>query len=279
MPQDNRPPAFMFYPNDFSSDDKVEAMSTEAVGCYVLLMCKAWRSNPPATLPDDDGLLARWARVSDARWNDLKPQVLSAWTLTPGKRWLQRRLKKEWDKQRERRVERSTSGKKGAAKRWQAYGSANGSAIAKESVSETEIESVSETLVSDEPGAVEIRTVFDHYRKYHPKAFKKPSSKSKEWSLIRARMREGSTADDLMRAIDGNHVSPFHCGENPGGTKYNSLELIVRDGGKVQTFIEALENHGKPVLSEKNRRNIRAADSYLERRKAEMEGGNGLFGS
>ncbi|TXH49474.1 MAG: DUF1376 domain-containing protein [Desulfurellales bacterium] len=140
MPQDNRPPAFMFYPNDFSSDDKVEAMSTEAVGCYVLLLCKAWRSNPPATLPDDDGLLARWARVTEARWYELKPQVLSAWTLTQGNRWLQRRLKKEWDKQRQRRVERSTSGKKGAAKRWQSHGGANGSAIAKESETENEDE-------------------------------------------------------------------------------------------------------------------------------------------
>lgn len=262
MPQDNRPPAFMFYPNDFSSDDKVEAMSTEAVGCYVLLLCKAWRSNPPATLPDDDGLLARWARVSETRWYELKPQVLSAWTLTHEKRWLQRRLKKEWDKQRQRRVERSTSGKKGAAKRWQSHGGANGSAIAKESVSETEIESVSETLVSDESGAVEIRAVFDHYRKYHPRAFKKPTSKSKEWNLIKARMREGSTVEDLMRAIDGNHRSPWHCGENPGNQQYHDLELIVRNGSKVTAF-QQFADGPPPVVSEKSARTLRAAQDFL----------------
>jgi hypothetical protein len=134
----------------------------------------------------------------------------------------------------------------------------------------------SEALASDKPDS-DVLAVFAHYRTHHPRAFLTPKKNSKEWKLIRARMAEGYGAEDLKRAIDGNHVSPFHCGENERGAKYNSLELIVRDGGKVQTFIEALENRGKPVVSEKNRRNMRAADSYLEKRKAEMGGGNGVY--
>lgn len=149
MPRDNKPPAFMFYVDDFSSDDKVESMSTEAVGCYILLLCKAWRASPPATIPDDDLKLARWARVSDERWIELRPQVLAPWVLGSDGRWLQRRLRKEYDKQRARAVALSTSGKKGAAKRWQAYGNAigdaNGDAIATEygNGSEPAIENVS----------------------------------------------------------------------------------------------------------------------------------------
>lgn len=145
MPRDNQPPAFMFYVDDFCSDDKVEAMPTEAVGCYILLICKAWRTRPPATLPDDDALLARWSRVSDSRWLELKRHVLAPWVLCNDGRWLQKRLRKEYEKQRARAAALSTSGKKGAAKRWQAYGDAigeaNGDAIATENENGNGIES------------------------------------------------------------------------------------------------------------------------------------------
>lgn len=129
----------------------------------------------------------------------------------------------------------------------------------------------SEPLGSDNQDS-QILEVFAHYRTYRPRSFRTPKKDSKEWKLIRARMAEGYGVDDLKRAIDGNYKSPWHCGENDSGTEYHDLELIVRNGSKVDTFIAALEKQGQPVLSEKNRRNMRATDSYLERRFAEMEG-------
>ena len=47
MSRHNDPPYFPFYPDDFASDGKVEAMTTEEVGAYTLLLCKAWREDPP----------------------------------------------------------------------------------------------------------------------------------------------------------------------------------------------------------------------------------------
>lgn len=122
----------------------------------------------------------------------------------------------------------------------------------------------------------DIREVFAHYRTHHPKAFPSPSSKSKEWRLIAARLAEGYSVDDLKAAIDGNHVSPFHCGENDGGRKYHALELVMRSGDKVAGFIDLLAQVGTPVVSEKNRRTMRAAESYVARRSAEMEAVNGV---
>jgi uncharacterized protein YdaU (DUF1376 family) len=134
MARDLAPPAFMFYPDDFASDGKVEAMSTEGVGCYILLLCKAWRENPPATLPDDDRILARWARVSDERWRDLKAEVLLTFDQAATGRLVQRRLLREYEKQRKFRRQHSLSGKLGAAERWRRHSDA----IAQEDESEIE---------------------------------------------------------------------------------------------------------------------------------------------
>jgi len=58
-------PYFPFYPDDFAADAVVEMLSTTGIGCYALLLCKAWRESPPGTLPDDDRLLSRWSRLAN----------------------------------------------------------------------------------------------------------------------------------------------------------------------------------------------------------------------
>ncbi len=108
----------------------------------------------------------------------------------------------------------------------------------------------------------EIRQVFDHYRKHHPKSHPKPLSTSKEWRAIRSRLNEGYTVADLCEAIDGCHVCPHNCGINDRNTVYQDLNLIVRDGGQVARFIEEWKNRGRPVLSEKNLKNVRAAEQF-----------------
>lgn len=118
----------------------------------------------------------------------------------------------------------------------------------------------------------DVIAVFDAYRKHHPRAFAKPVPTSKEWRAIAARLREGFTVADLIEAIEGCHVSPFHCGENDRQTPYQSLSLIVRDGSQVNNFIELARKGPTPVLSEKNQRGQRAVQSYLARFRVE-EGG------
>jgi uncharacterized protein YdaU (DUF1376 family) len=108
------PPAFLFYPDDFSSDGKVEAMSTEQVGAYMLLLCKSWREKPPGSLPSDDSLLAKWARVSSDRWSEIRLGVLAAFTFGPDSRWHQKRQRAEYDKLMAFRRGRS----KAAKSRW-----------------------------------------------------------------------------------------------------------------------------------------------------------------
>lgn len=129
-----RPPAFLFYPNDFSADGKVEAMTTEQVGGYILLLCKAWWEDPAGSLPNDDSILARWARMDEAKWAEGKSAVLAPFTLGQDGRWHQKRMRSEWEKLYAVRKRREKAAKIGASERWMnKRENANRKAIASES--------------------------------------------------------------------------------------------------------------------------------------------------
>jgi uncharacterized protein YdaU (DUF1376 family) len=107
-------PYFPCYPDDFTSDGAVEAMSTEQVGAYFLLLCKAWREFPAGSVPDDDAVLGRWARMSPARWKKARAGVLRPWVLWEG-RWHQKRMQREYRKL----LIRSDKAKEAVEARWE----------------------------------------------------------------------------------------------------------------------------------------------------------------
>lgn len=94
----SKPPYFPLYVKDFAADSKVELMSTEEVGAYILLLCKAWLEEPAGSLPANDKVLARWARLDLARWLDVKSAVLSPFFVGTDGRWYQKRMLKEVEK-------------------------------------------------------------------------------------------------------------------------------------------------------------------------------------
>jgi uncharacterized protein YdaU (DUF1376 family) len=118
MPQDDRPPAFLFYVNDFASDGVVEAMSTEGVGAYILLLCKAWREEQPGTLPTDDSVLARWARLTPDRWSEVKSAVLAAFSSGRDNRLHQKRMESEYRKLVEQQARKRSNSQNAARERW-----------------------------------------------------------------------------------------------------------------------------------------------------------------
>lgn len=61
---------------------------------------------------------------------------------------------------------------------------------------------------------------------------------------IAARLREGYTPEQIKDAISGYAASKFHRGENDQGTRYDTLELICRNGEKLERGIEM--RGGKP---------------------------------
>ena len=67
----------------------------------------------------------------------------------------------------------------------------------------------------------------------HPDAKFGPERRRK----IQARLREGYTPEQLMAAVNGCRASPHHMGVNDTGTIYDSVELIFRNGEKVEYFM------------------------------------------
>ena len=98
---------------------------------------------------------------------------------------------------------------------------------------------------------VQINQVIAHYKTFHPRA--RPGEKEK--ALIDVRLHDGYSVGDLCEAIDGCHRCPHNCGVNERGTKYQTLELIMRNASNVQRFIEvpkdvkaevrAIHTHGR----------------------------------
>lgn len=53
---------------------------------------------------------------------------------------------------------------------------------------------------------------------------------------IAARLAEGYSVDDLVAAVRGVALSPFHMGENDRRQKYDDIVTVLRDGSQVEKF-------------------------------------------
>lgn len=97
--------------------------------------------------------------------------------------------------------------------------------IEKENINNTSINE--KTSKNDE----QIIEVLDFYKKTFPKSRARKKG-SKDWSKVNARLDDGFSADELKQAIANNSKSRYHIDGN-----YHSIELIMRDAGKVEYFV------------------------------------------
>lgn len=120
-----QPPAFQFYPADFLADENVMLMSNQELGCYMKLMCYAWREG---SIPSDIGKIAKLCGEDSSAMAQLWIAIGACFAQASDRddRLLHPRLDQERMKQQEHRKERSEAGAKGAATRWNGK---NGSAI------------------------------------------------------------------------------------------------------------------------------------------------------
>ena len=116
----------------------------------------------------------------------------------------------------------------------------------------------------DAPEGKHIREVFEHWQtaRTHPLAKLTRERAAK----IRARLREGYSVEDLKAAIDGVEQSPHHRGENDEGRIWDDLELICRNGSKVEMFRELARGAGRvtPISRAPNRAPNRAQEAIDE---------------
>ncbi len=79
-----------------------------------------------------------------------------------------------------------------------------------------------------------IYMVFNYWKSIlnHPKA---KLTKDRE-TKIRARLKEKYSVDDLKKTIDSCKASSYHMGDNEQNKVYDSIELLFRNGDKVEQF-------------------------------------------
>jgi uncharacterized protein YdaU (DUF1376 family) len=86
--------------------------------------------------------------------------------------------------------------------------------------------------------ANDVSAIFEYWR---TKMGKNGSTRlsTKRRRSIEARLKEGRTGSDILKAIDGCAMSPFHMGQGPrsDGTIYNDIELICRNNEKLEQFM------------------------------------------
>jgi uncharacterized protein YdaU (DUF1376 family) len=113
-------PYMPYWINDFANDPVVDAMSTLAVGAYHRLLWKAWNQKEPGTLPGNTALLRQWARVSDAEWVRIEPEILPAFRVAKSDgRWRQKRMIEVYRALVDRQKDTSNSARKAASVRWE----------------------------------------------------------------------------------------------------------------------------------------------------------------
>lgn len=84
---------------------RLALMTTSERGAYELLSDLAWFESPPATIPDDDFVLARWAGLNALEWGECKRAVLSCFTLVADRRLQLPWLRTEYDRAQQARRE------------------------------------------------------------------------------------------------------------------------------------------------------------------------------
>lgn len=123
-----QPPAFQFYASDYLSSSKVQRMTLAAEGAYIRLLAYNWQDGSiPADIPTLAKLCKCRPQTMESLWNEYLAECFTV-NGQPG-RLVNPRLEEVRKKLLDHKAERSESGKKGAAKRWNEDGSANGSAI------------------------------------------------------------------------------------------------------------------------------------------------------
>lgn len=106
-------PYFRFWTDAYLAD--TTHLTTIEHGAYMLLLVAAWRS-PGCRLPNDDKILARYARMTPGQWRRIRDAVMSFWTLESGT-YMQPRLMDEYEAVRQ--VSQSQSSK--AKAKWRKY--------------------------------------------------------------------------------------------------------------------------------------------------------------
>ena len=233
-------PAFQFYTGDWLKDPKLSMCSPATRGIWVDLLCAMHEQDRSGTITGTTTQLCRLCRCSDSEMHHAIEELKATKTATVTERngivtVINRRMlneAKERDKTRQRVQKHRGNGAVTDLKRESNSASSSSSSSSYSfSLHKKEKEKKSSPSDIDPPSLV-----FNAWKSTldHPKAV----LDKKRRARIAARLSEGFSADDLVKAIHGVTQSPWHLGQDPANsTRYDGIETIFRDAAQVEKFI------------------------------------------
>ena len=109
----------------------------------------------------------------------------------------------------------------------------------------------------------EAKTIFDYWRSVmnSPRSAFDDNRKR----LIKKSLKYYSL-QDLCNAIRGCSKSPYHMGQNAQKTKYNGLDLILRNAEKIDKFIELDKGNSISTTETIEEKNARIMNEVIRRK-------------
>lgn len=235
---------FKIHIGDYSK--KTGHLSPLEHGIYMLILHSYYDREEAPTLIE----ATRWARARTAEEKEAVLGVLDEFfTVNDSGRYIQNRVEEELDSYRakaetNRVIAVAREEKKRTRKEQDRAPQEHGSCTIGQpnhkplTTNQEPIQKVKTTV----PPSGETADVFSYWQQKmnHPQA----KLDAKRLKAIKARLGDGYTVGDLCEAIDGCLLSPHHMGQNNTRTVYDDIELICRDGPRVDKFIKLARQGG-----------------------------------
>ena len=103
-----------------------------------------------------------------------------------------------------------------------------------------------------------IQEVFLHYRKTFPTFGRTVRPGHKDWNRIGDRIKDGYSVEECIFAVNGNSVDEWYKAKG-----LHSIRYIFRDSDLMDRFILTWKNYNLPVISDKAKRSLQAAQSWV----------------
>lgn len=104
-------------------------------------------------------------------------------------------------------------------------------------------------------------TVFLHWQTVLN--YKRARLDVKRRKLISDRLKDGYSFEDMMDAVNGCYLSPFHQGENQDSKRFDDLGLILRDAAHMDQFIGLYEDAQQRFEAMQRKQNITPTETKL----------------
>lgn len=113
-----------------------------------------------------------------------------------------------------------------------------------------------------------VQTVFEHWKTtfQHPHAL----LDDKRQQLIQKALKQGYSVKNLCDAISGCSQTPYNCGHNQQGQRYDGLHIILRDADQIERFMHHSDHPPQEPHHRKLQANALAAEHWLQQASQEV---------